>query len=165
MYNWHTLNNKLFKKLGYTTTLEIMTCIVHMRPGYVEYLLWDLKQKVPNFLTKVEQYLGISTDSKSGRSRTVSGDKKNKSAATRRRIQIDDHQSKSPQSNRSKKASETSQSKFEMDDRSHFDPAGDHKPHNPEEYEETIKIMALKMQRMEELLKLKDGKIQELSYS
>jgi hypothetical protein len=46
MYNWHTLNNKIFKKLGYNTTLEIMTCVVHMRPGYVEYLLWDLKLMV-----------------------------------------------------------------------------------------------------------------------
>jgi hypothetical protein len=37
---------KLFKKLSYSTTSDIINCIVHMRPGYIEYLLWDLKVKV-----------------------------------------------------------------------------------------------------------------------
>ncbi|KAI9208288.1 uncharacterized protein BJ171DRAFT_471959 [Polychytrium aggregatum] len=46
LYNWNTLNQKVFRKLGYCASDEVINCIVSNKPGYVEYLLWELRQKV-----------------------------------------------------------------------------------------------------------------------
>ncbi|KAJ3079885.1 Sperm flagellar protein 1 [Rhizoclosmatium hyalinum] len=46
MYNWNTLNQKVFRKLGYLAQPELISCIVANKPGYVEFLLYELRQKV-----------------------------------------------------------------------------------------------------------------------
>ncbi|ORY48120.1 DUF1042-domain-containing protein [Rhizoclosmatium globosum] len=46
MYNWNTLNQKVFRKLGYMAQPELISCIVANKPGYVEFLLYELRQKV-----------------------------------------------------------------------------------------------------------------------
>ncbi|KAI8921757.1 hypothetical protein BC831DRAFT_404924 [Entophlyctis helioformis] len=46
IYNWTTLNQKVFKRLGYSTNDEIISCIVNNKPGYIEYILYELRQKV-----------------------------------------------------------------------------------------------------------------------
>lgn len=40
---------KVFRKLGYNISDEIIYAIVNNRPGYVEYLLYELRQKVNRF--------------------------------------------------------------------------------------------------------------------
>ncbi|KAI9352841.1 hypothetical protein BDR26DRAFT_797436 [Obelidium mucronatum] len=46
MYNWNTLNQKVFRKLGYLAQPELISCIVANKPGYVEHLLFELRHKV-----------------------------------------------------------------------------------------------------------------------
>ncbi|KAJ3108461.1 Sperm flagellar protein 1 [Phlyctochytrium planicorne] len=46
LYNWNTLNQKVFRKLGYTATPELISSIVACKPGHVEYLLYELRKKV-----------------------------------------------------------------------------------------------------------------------
>jgi hypothetical protein len=110
---------------------------------------------------QVDKYLGIAPIVKKGHARKISVEEKKN---TTRRIQIDDRKAYSPESKVSgRKAPEISQGRYEVERHTRFDAEEDHNLHNPAECQETIKIMALKMKRMEELLKLKEGKIQELS--
>ncbi|KAJ3040624.1 Sperm flagellar protein 1 [Rhizophlyctis rosea] len=46
LYNWNTLNQKVFRKLGYIVSEDVINGIVQNRPGYIEYLLFQLRQKV-----------------------------------------------------------------------------------------------------------------------
>lgn len=80
----------MFKKLGYTTTNEIINCVVNMRPGYIgkrssdhrfgaacllrfdigetneaEYLLWDLREKVRRRCLIVDTGISRQTGSRS----------------------------------------------------------------------------------------------------
>ncbi|KAL5036420.1 hypothetical protein RTP6_003994 [Batrachochytrium dendrobatidis] len=52
IYNWTTLNQKVFRRLGYSTNDEIIQCIVSNKPGYVEYILYELRQKIDRYLSK-----------------------------------------------------------------------------------------------------------------
>ncbi|KAI9335606.1 hypothetical protein DFJ73DRAFT_663264, partial [Zopfochytrium polystomum] len=52
MYNWSTLNQKVFRKLGFTTTREAMAGIVANRAGCVESLLWELRGKLDHYLAR-----------------------------------------------------------------------------------------------------------------
>ncbi|KAI8921748.1 hypothetical protein BC831DRAFT_393134, partial [Entophlyctis helioformis] len=51
IYNWTTLNRetcrlKGVQAVGYSTNDEIISCIVNNKPGYIEYILYELRQKV-----------------------------------------------------------------------------------------------------------------------
>ncbi|KAJ3306551.1 Sperm flagellar protein 1 [Kappamyces sp. JEL0829] len=65
LYNWHCLNTKVFAKLGYTTSGEVINGIVRQRPGYVDYLLWDLR-------SRVLEYKAVNGDRPSSRHRAAS---------------------------------------------------------------------------------------------
>jgi hypothetical protein len=46
-FSWIGLETeKVLRKLGYNISDEIITAIVNNKPGYVEYLLFELRQKV-----------------------------------------------------------------------------------------------------------------------
>ncbi|KAJ3098637.1 hypothetical protein HDU96_010996 [Phlyctochytrium bullatum] len=49
MYNWNTLNQKVFKKLGYHASQELINAIVGCKPGHVEYLLYELRKKIEKY--------------------------------------------------------------------------------------------------------------------
>ncbi|KAI8850757.1 putative flagellar protein 1 [Chytridium lagenaria] len=46
MYNWNTLNQKVFRKIGYTASQDLIKDIVACKPGHVEYLLYEVRKKV-----------------------------------------------------------------------------------------------------------------------
>jgi len=50
VYNWNTLNQKVFRKLGYILADDIIQCISASRPGYIEYFLYELKGKLEEYL-------------------------------------------------------------------------------------------------------------------
>ena len=64
IYNWSTLNGirskyklileKVFRKLGYFINDTIIHAMVNCKPGYVEYLLFELRQKVIRDLLTVD---------------------------------------------------------------------------------------------------------------
>ncbi|KAI8811727.1 hypothetical protein BJ742DRAFT_706288 [Cladochytrium replicatum] len=51
LYNWNTLNQKVFKKLGYTLSEEMIQSIVNSKPGYAEILLHDLRDRVEQYIS------------------------------------------------------------------------------------------------------------------
>ncbi|KAJ3139074.1 Sperm flagellar protein 1 [Physocladia obscura] len=59
MYNWNTLNQKVFRKLGYNTQPELISCVVANKPGYVEYLLFELRQKQQNHYQQQQQHANV----------------------------------------------------------------------------------------------------------
>ncbi|KAI8811270.1 hypothetical protein BJ742DRAFT_797062 [Cladochytrium replicatum] len=51
LYNWNTLNQKVFKKLGYTLSEEMIQNIVNSKPGHAEILLHDLRERVEQYIS------------------------------------------------------------------------------------------------------------------
>ncbi|KAJ3310150.1 Ankyrin repeat and zinc finger domain-containing protein 1 [Boothiomyces sp. JEL0838] len=123
LYNWNTLNFKVFKKLGYVTSDEIIHCIVTMRPGYVEYLLYELRIKIENYHSHTPHPPVVPPPEPAPKVKPVVKEK-------------------------------VVQEPYQPDAMV-----------NPiiHEMNETIKILQLKVSKLEELLTLKDGKIRELS--
>ncbi|KAJ3013903.1 UNVERIFIED_CONTAM: Sperm flagellar protein 1 [Siphonaria sp. JEL0065] len=62
MYNWNTLNQKVFRKLGYLAQPELISCIVANKPGYVEYLLFELRHKIDAYLSGRRQNPSIASN-------------------------------------------------------------------------------------------------------
>ncbi|KAL2915762.1 hypothetical protein HK105_204709 [Polyrhizophydium stewartii] len=52
IYNWTTLNQKVFRRIGYSVSDDIIQCIVNNKPGYIEYLLFELRQKITLYLER-----------------------------------------------------------------------------------------------------------------
>ncbi|KAH6566830.1 hypothetical protein BASA60_009319 [Batrachochytrium salamandrivorans] len=63
VYNWTALNQKVFRRLGYSTNEDIIQCIVANKPGYVEYLLYELRQKIDSYLERESNKSGRSSES------------------------------------------------------------------------------------------------------
>ncbi|TPX70596.1 hypothetical protein SpCBS45565_g01655 [Spizellomyces sp. 'palustris'] len=52
LYNWKTLNQKVFRKIGYHVSEELIQNVVANRPGCIEYLLHGLRQKIDAYLAR-----------------------------------------------------------------------------------------------------------------
>ncbi|KAJ3404696.1 Sperm flagellar protein 1 [Chytriomyces hyalinus] len=65
MYNWNTLNQKVFRKLGYIAQPELISCIVANKPGYVEYLLFELRKKIDAYVSSRRHNSSIPNDTDS----------------------------------------------------------------------------------------------------
>ncbi|KAJ3092873.1 Sperm flagellar protein 1 [Quaeritorhiza haematococci] len=50
LYNWNTLNQKVFRKLGYSVCEDVISYIISNRPGVVEVVLFELRQKIESYL-------------------------------------------------------------------------------------------------------------------
>ncbi|KAJ3145103.1 Sperm flagellar protein 1 [Irineochytrium annulatum] len=59
LYNWNTLN-RVFRKLSYVASQELISCIVGCRPGHVEYLLYELRKKIESYLAAKARIRDIS---------------------------------------------------------------------------------------------------------
>ncbi|KAJ3415173.1 Sperm flagellar protein 1 [Chytridiales sp. JEL 0842] len=69
LYNWNTLNQKVFKKLGYTAPQELISSIVSNKPGHVEYLLYELRKHIEAYLLARPRVRGgVSPESSYGTS-------------------------------------------------------------------------------------------------
>lgn len=82
IYNWSTLNDKVFRKLGYSISDPIINAIVTCKTGYIEYLLFELRQKIEEYLVhKPAISLNHGRKQKSFRSKQ-SSERSNKSDQT-----------------------------------------------------------------------------------
>lgn len=52
LYNWNTLIAKVTKKFGYIPSDELVQGIVNNRNGFIEVLLWELREKLYDSLAK-----------------------------------------------------------------------------------------------------------------
>ncbi|KAJ1551689.1 Sperm flagellar protein 1 [Nowakowskiella sp. JEL0078] len=51
MYNWNTLRERVFKKLGFNVDDELIRSIVQTKPGYIEILLNELRKHIDSYLS------------------------------------------------------------------------------------------------------------------
>ncbi|KAI8906035.1 hypothetical protein EDD86DRAFT_211370 [Gorgonomyces haynaldii] len=172
-YNWNTLNQRVFKKLHYSTSDEIISCIVNCRPGYIEYLLFELRLKIEAYLKHPEP-----VKRKSSSSVSLNRPKTPEQTIYDSRLQTkkpDDDLKRQEQSlQRSLQGSTTNLDKPMTKKLSnpHLNrtpinsiPNMRHNDHESivNEMRETINILQLKVNKLEQLLILKDHKIDELT--
>eukprot|EP00045_Choanoeca_perplexa_P005414 m.45761 g.45761 ORF g.45761 m.45761 type:complete len:214 (+) comp13104_c0_seq3:107-748(+) len=141
--NWHTLNAKVFKKLGLTVPESVIKGVTNNKPGVVEVVLNNLR-------IKIEQYLQRSESSDSGW-----GDEgKHRKGRGR-------GPSKSP--------SKPTNSSFDILNGPPYDEIEDpaqalmEKDQSIMDYQETVEILQVKVRKLEQLVKLKDRRIDELT--
>jgi hypothetical protein len=53
--NWQTLNRKVLTNLGLSLDRDPMTALAQARPGYIESVLWHLKQSIASKLKQKEK--------------------------------------------------------------------------------------------------------------
>lgn len=46
IYNWKTLNNRVFKKINYSLDAETITNLANAKPGTIEQVLFEVKQAI-----------------------------------------------------------------------------------------------------------------------
>ncbi|OQR94439.1 sporangia induced sperm flagellar protein [Achlya hypogyna] len=167
-YNWNTLNTKVLRKLGYQLTKREMDDIVQCKPGAVEEFLSKLQIKIANYRLKKSSQYDPDGDTSQGGSSPVEP----KRTEVRAAKDYDHHDTSSID----KLASPASADEYPSTiaglaaSRSfHSDgpPPDVHaelleKTSIIEEQKETIQILEQKIQKLEQLVRLKDGKIQTL---
>ena len=142
--NFETLNKKVFKKLGYVAPLELIEDTVNCKTGSIEILLNSLQLKMAQYREKrlkSENDGDVSVSSKSKRENIPKG---NSSSGTGNK------QDKYGRVNEVNDINE--QLLIEKDNQI-------------KELQETIEILELKNAKLEQLVRLKDLKIQKLATS
>eukprot|EP01040_Poterioochromonas_malhamensis_P001015 gene1015-1077_t len=138
IYNLETLNTRVLKKLGFTVSRPAIEDIVNCKPGAVEQVLNTLQYKMAKY-----------------RERKSQNDSNSPVAASRQDYQ--DHGSnQAEQDNRDKKQKNPSV-KAAIDQDILLE-----KEQQIRELQETVEILELKIAKLEQLIRLKDNKIQKL---
>jgi len=134
MYNWATLNQKVFKKLGFVLSRTEMEAVVAAEPGAVERILYKLRIKIGRYQTS-----GPPQSASSARRGSREGGREGNgydtpSSAPRRMGGLGDS------------------------------PVGPdpEKERQLAELAETVEILEAKSRKLEQLVRLKDAKIQTL---
>lgn len=137
IYNLETLNTKVFKKLGLTISRPVIEDIVNCKPGAVEQVLNTLQYKMAKYREKKSQSELNSPISMNQQDLNVQS-----------RIDADLNKEKRVK-NPSVKASIDQDILLE-------------KEQQIRELQETVEILELKIAKLEQLVRLKDNKIQKL---
>jgi hypothetical protein len=144
IYNWETLNTRVLKKLGFTITRPQIEDIVNCKPGVVEQLLNTLQYKMAKYREKRMMTDGLSPGGSVNQPITEDyiG---NKESETEKLGKND----RAAQKNHSVKAAVENDILLE-------------KEQQIRELQETVEILELKIAKLEQLVRLKDNKIQKL---
>lgn len=156
-YNFDTLNQKVLRKIGYVIPRETIDDIVCCRPGAVEFVLHTLQYKMAKYREKK------SNQNTSHGSMNSSGGVENKVEVSE--VQINKSNSNAPQIhnlNHQESYSkltlhEVSQQMSNVNDEIIKEQAKEIR-----ELKETIDILELKIGKLEQLVRLKDNKIEKL---
>ncbi len=138
IYNLETLNTRVLKKLGFTVSRPAIEDIVNCKPGAVEQVLNTLQYKMAKY-----------------RERKSQNDSNSPVAASRQDYQ-DYGSNQVEQDNRDKKQ-KTPSVKAAIDQDILLE-----KEQQIRELQETVEILELKIAKLEQLIRLKDNKIQKL---
>jgi len=138
MYNWATLNQKVFKKLGFVLTRTEMEAVVSAEPGAVERVLFKLRIKIGRYQTA-----GPPQSATPGSARVGS-------ARGSRESNGYDTPSTAPRRMGDLGAGDMSAGPDPEKDR------------QLAELTETVEILEAKSRKLEQLVRLKDAKIQTL---
>eukprot|EP01147_Barroeca_monosierra_P005870 gene5870-9067_t len=146
--NWHTLNSKVFKKLGLTVPENVVKGVVNNKPGVIEVVLSNLRVKIEQYL---QRHAGLEAR---GLQKTPGwGDFEQK----KRR--------------KGKKATDSQASNSDLNgfsdvlDSPAYEDIEDpvqalmEKDQSIMDYQETIEVLRVKVRKLEQLVKLKDKRI------
>jgi hypothetical protein len=121
LYNWNTLNLKVFKKFGFSISRQETEALVNMVPDAVEKIMLNLKNALENLPSKLPAQ-GVAPQKYSNRENNI----------------YQGNQMVDPE-------------------------VIIEKDHTITQLKETIEILELKVKKLEQLVKLKDSKIANLS--
>lgn len=149
VYNFETLNQRVLKRLGYQLTRSTIEDIVNCRAGVVEVVLNTLQFKMAKYREK-----------KSVQSTDMSEEKSSESPVRNHEIESDEGVISS---GKHKKAN-PEKTDIRMKDRlaSLDEELMLEKDQKIRELQETVEILELKITKLEQLVRLKDNKIQKL---
>lgn len=148
MYNWNTLNQKVFKKLGFQISKKDIWSIVAAEPETIERILKIAKDHLENYREGKESKKGSFSGTPSNPGiRPYSKGLAGLDTNLGRGLEIDDNN---------------------HDDREYMQKQVDtelliEKEQTIQELRETIGILEIKLKKFEQLVKLKDQKIQTLT--
>ncbi|EGD79056.1 sporangia induced sperm flagellar protein [Salpingoeca rosetta] len=149
--NWHTLNAKVFKKLGLTVPENVVKGVVNNKAGVVEVVLSNLRVKIEQYM---QRRAGI--DTRDSQKTPGWGD-------------LEPKKRRKPKKAASDKPQEQHNSFAEVLDSPAYEDIEDpvqalmDKDQSIMDYQETIEILKVKVRKMEQLVKLKDKRIDELT--
>lgn len=173
--NWGTLNRKVFSKINYNIPENVVRSVCNCKAGVIEVILWQLKHKIEQYIGKRKstgekispdgyfggQEVGSLSDrsEKNKRSRLVPAGKPPKHAMPGPKAPTVHHQS--PPSNLAKARSLTHINQGDLPPE--LRDLLDEKEQALIASSETVQILQAKVRRLENLLHLKDVRIEELT--
>ncbi|EDQ85779.1 uncharacterized protein MONBRDRAFT_38733 [Monosiga brevicollis MX1] len=153
--NWGTLNSKVFKKLGLTVPESVVKGVIANKPGVIEVVLSNLR-------VKIEQYQNRSGSAASAEwgelnpAPVRTGGRKKNTGGNRSPSRPHHHANGSSNS-------------FDVVSGPPYDEIEDptqalmEKDQSIIDYQETVEILQVKVRKLEQLVKLKDRRIDELA--
>jgi hypothetical protein len=138
IYNFETLNTKVLRKLGFTIPRPVIEDIVACKPGSVEQVLNTLQYKMAKYREKKQPESSLSV-----------GPGMNEDDPSVRSIEQDRSVQNRGGSQKVVKSSIDQEILLEKEEQIR-------------ELQETVEILELKVAKLEQLLRLKDNKIQKL---
>ncbi len=160
LYNWNTLNGKVFKKIGYQISQKDINNIVKCVPGVIEQCLFDTKRK----LDSVRASGGppkVRAQQRSKRNRAHNGSARNTNQQPRE-SKFNNNQQQfnapwQPAVGQKNQGGEMNSMRQGVDEELLIE-----KEETIQELRETVEILELKVKKLEQLVRLKDSKIQAL---
>jgi hypothetical protein len=162
LYNLESLNNRVLRKIGFQLTKTQIEDIVGCRTGAVEYVLNSLQFKMAKYREKRARSQSGSPNSRNGdQNHSVAPTPVQERQAAPPRPVLSDKKkpaSESPAPNSNSKAPKPNNIKSVANDE-----LLQEKEERIKELEERVEILTLKISKLEQLVRLKDNKIQKLT--
>lgn len=174
MYNWNTLNGKVFKKMGFQLREEELTALCNCQPQAVEQALKQLQQRMARYGARKEQHEKSVAEMEGGACSPTgtagyddyaarpgsrgTAHPSGRASATSHRASCG---SGVCSSGGSAAALESGLGQLGLEESAVHELLAE-KDHNLRELRETVEILEIKIQKLEQLVRLKDSKIQTL---
>lgn len=157
IYNHETLNNRVLKKFGYTLSRETIEDIVNAKAGVIEVVLNNLQIKMAKYREKKQGGSESQSPSSQGGNSSANNNKVIKKSEYNN--YMDDHHSA-----QAAHGNKLQQYKNKLNDiaASVDEELLLEKEQQIRELQETVEILELKVAKLEQLVRLKDNKIQKL---
>lgn len=161
VYNHETLNNRVLKKFGYTLSRETIEDIVNAKAGVIEVVLNNLQIKMAKYREKKQGGSESQSPSSQGGGNSSAGNNNNNNKVVKKseyNNYMEDHHSAAAHGNKLQhykdKLNDIAAS---VDEELLLE-----KEQQIRELQETVEILELKVAKLEQLVRLKDNKIQKL---
>ncbi|XP_033633297.1 sperm flagellar protein 1-like [Asterias rubens] len=170
MSNWGTLNRKVLPKIGFSIQESLVRSICNSKAGVVEVVLWQLRQKLNQYLSRHNDKSNkISPDGYYGGQEVGTGaDKTSKSPGRLGGTRAPRHPPHAPKAPLVHTSSKGASNLARVRSLNHVNELStetrillEEKEQNLLASQETVQILQAKVRRLEQLLHLKDIRIEE----